>query len=114
MVALIEPLLESGPELGIDLVATGEVDRLLIPGTVALAPFRSAQAAAAERCGVPALLHDLPNPLALRLGLKAKMTRDEIDEVADHIAEFSLAGIRALRTSLPSAATMAGHAYLNG
>src|SRR5205085_7302917 len=64
MVALIEPLLESGPELGIDLVATGEVDRLLIPGTVALAPFRSAQAAAAERCGVPALLHDLPNPLA--------------------------------------------------
>ena len=38
----------------------------------------------------------LPNPLAARLGFKAKMTSGEIDEIAGHIAEFSLAGIRAV------------------
>ena len=38
----------------------------------------------------------LPNPLAARLGLKSKLTPAEIDEVAQHIAEFSLAGIRAI------------------
>ena len=38
----------------------------------------------------------LPNPIAARLGLKARLTPAEIDEVAQHIAEFSLAGIRAL------------------
>ena len=38
----------------------------------------------------------LPNPIAARIGLKAKLTPAEIDEVARHIAEFSLAGIRAL------------------
>jgi len=38
----------------------------------------------------------LPNPLAARLGLKANLTPPEIDEVAQHIVEFSLAGIRAI------------------
>ena len=38
----------------------------------------------------------LPNPLAARLGLKSKLTPAGIDEVARHIAEFSLAGIKAI------------------
>lgn len=38
----------------------------------------------------------LPNAIGARLGLKARLTPAEIDEVARHIAAFSLAGIRAL------------------
>jgi AcrR family transcriptional regulator len=38
----------------------------------------------------------LPNPLAERLGLRRRPSSDEIDEVARHIVEFSLAGIRAV------------------
>jgi hypothetical protein len=38
----------------------------------------------------------LPNAMGARFGLKAKMTAAEIDEVARHISEFSLGGIRAL------------------
>jgi AcrR family transcriptional regulator len=38
----------------------------------------------------------LPNAIGARIGLKAKLTPQEIDEVARHIAEFSIAGIRAL------------------
>jgi AcrR family transcriptional regulator len=38
----------------------------------------------------------LPNPLAARLGLKSNLTPPEIDEVAQHIVAFSLAGIRAI------------------
>jgi len=38
----------------------------------------------------------LPNAIGARIGLKARLSADEIDEVARHIAEFSLAGIRAL------------------
>jgi AcrR family transcriptional regulator len=41
----------------------------------------------------------LPNPLAERLGLKPKLTPAEIDQVAHHIVEFSLAGIRATARS---------------
>jgi AcrR family transcriptional regulator len=41
----------------------------------------------------------LPNPLAERLGLKPKLTPPEIDQVAHHIVEFSLAGIRAIARS---------------
>jgi len=41
----------------------------------------------------------LPNPLAERLGLKPRLTPPEIDQVAHHIVEFSLAGIRALARS---------------
>ena len=41
----------------------------------------------------------LPNPLAERLGLKPKLTPAEIDQVAHHIVEFSLAGIRAIARS---------------
>jgi hypothetical protein len=38
----------------------------------------------------------LPNPLAARLGLKSNLTPAEIEEVAQHIVRFSLAGIRAI------------------
>ena len=38
----------------------------------------------------------LPNAIGARMGLKAKLTPAEIDEIARHIAEFSLGGIRAL------------------
>jgi TetR/AcrR family transcriptional regulator, regulator of cefoperazone and chloramphenicol sensitivity len=38
----------------------------------------------------------LPNAIGARIGLKAKLTAAEIDEIARHIAEFSLGGIRAL------------------
>ena len=38
----------------------------------------------------------LPNAIGARIGLKAKLTGTEIDEIARHIADFSLGGIRAL------------------
>ena len=38
----------------------------------------------------------LPNAIGARIGIKARLTPGEIDDVARHIAEFSLAGIRAL------------------
>jgi AcrR family transcriptional regulator len=38
----------------------------------------------------------LPNAIGARIGLKARLTSAEIDDIARHIAEFSLAGIRAL------------------
>jgi len=38
----------------------------------------------------------LPNAIGARIGLKAKLTGAEIDEIARHIANFSLGGIRAL------------------
>jgi AcrR family transcriptional regulator len=38
----------------------------------------------------------LPNSIGARIGMKVRLTPTEIDEVAGHIAEFSLAGIRAL------------------
>lgn len=38
----------------------------------------------------------LPNPIAARLGFGFERTPDEIDEAARHIAEFSIAGLRAL------------------
>ncbi len=64
LAALLESELATGPEIGIDLVAGEDPEALLAPGTVALAPFGSPQAAAAEARGVPALLHDLPDPFA--------------------------------------------------
>ena len=63
-VAVIEPLLDGGPELGIDLVPVAAPFDLLLPGSVALTPFGSGTAAAAEARGVPALPHDLPDPFA--------------------------------------------------
>jgi AcrR family transcriptional regulator len=38
----------------------------------------------------------LPNPIAARLGLTFKPTPAHLDELAAHIAEFSLAGVRAV------------------
>jgi TetR/AcrR family transcriptional regulator, regulator of cefoperazone and chloramphenicol sensitivity len=38
----------------------------------------------------------IPNPIASRLRSKLQMRSDNIDRVAEHIAEFSLAGIRAV------------------
>jgi hypothetical protein len=38
----------------------------------------------------------LPNPIADRLGLTFKPTPARIDEVAEHIAAFSLAGVHAI------------------
>ncbi len=38
----------------------------------------------------------VPNAIGARIGLKAKPTPAEIDEIARHITEFSRAGIRAL------------------
>lgn len=38
----------------------------------------------------------LPNALAARLGLRPRLTPEEIEDVANHIAEFSLAGIHAI------------------
>jgi hypothetical protein len=64
LVALVEPELAAGPELGIDLVSGDNPEELWVPGTVALAPFGSQQAAAAEARGVPALLHSMPDPFA--------------------------------------------------
>ena len=63
-VGVIEPLLEAGPEIGIDLVVDEDPARLLAPGTVALTPFAGPQAAQAEARGVPALPHAVPNPFA--------------------------------------------------
>jgi AcrR family transcriptional regulator len=41
----------------------------------------------------------LPNPIAARLGLTFTPTPAHLDELAGHIAEFSLAGIHAVRKS---------------
>ena len=38
----------------------------------------------------------LPNPIAERLGLVLKPTKSHLDDVANHIAAFSLAGVRAV------------------
>jgi len=63
-VAAIETLLAGGPDIGIDLVPAAQPSDLLMPGSVALAPFGSPSAAAAEARGVPALLHGLPDPFS--------------------------------------------------
>ena len=60
----MEPELTAGPELGIDLVSGEDPQELWVPGSVALAPFGSQQAAAAEARGVPTLLHSMPDPFA--------------------------------------------------
>ena len=38
----------------------------------------------------------LPSAIGVRLGQKTKLTPAEIDDIARHVSEFSLAGIRAL------------------
>ena len=42
------------------------------------------------------MLSYLPNPIATRLGLANKPTSANLNGIADHIAEFSLAGIQAV------------------
>jgi len=41
----------------------------------------------------------MPNAIADRLGLRTKLTAAQVDEVAQHIADFSIAGIRAIAAS---------------
>ncbi|HZR24361.1 MAG TPA: CerR family C-terminal domain-containing protein [Vicinamibacterales bacterium] len=41
----------------------------------------------------------MPNAVADRIGLRAKLTAAQVDEVAQHIADFSMAGIRAIAAS---------------
>jgi len=38
----------------------------------------------------------LPNPIAQRLGMPATLTPGQIDDIAQHVADFSIAGIRAV------------------
>ena len=38
----------------------------------------------------------LPNPIAQRLGMPAALTAGEIDDIAQHVADFSIAGIKAV------------------
>jgi hypothetical protein len=38
----------------------------------------------------------LPNPIAARLGLANQSTAANLDEIAQHIADFSLAGVHAV------------------
>ena len=38
----------------------------------------------------------LPNPIAARLGMRFDPTPAQIDEAAQHIADFSIAGVRAV------------------
>jgi len=42
----------------------------------------------------------LPNPIAARLGFTFTPTSARLDEVAEHIAEFSVAGIHAVGRSV--------------
>ncbi|PYR11015.1 MAG: hypothetical protein DMF99_09680 [Acidobacteria bacterium] len=38
----------------------------------------------------------LPNPIAQRLGMPATLTPGQIDDIAQHVADFSIAGIKAV------------------
>ena len=42
----------------------------------------------------------MPNPIAARLGLANKPTAANLADIADHIAEFSLAGVNAVGRSV--------------
>src|SRR5205823_4732894 len=42
-----------------------------------------------------------PNPIASRFRAKLQLRTDDAPRLADHIARFSLAGIRALADSIP-------------
>jgi hypothetical protein len=63
-VKMLEPMLAAGPEIGIDLVPAQSPNDLLVAGVVALAPFKSKQAALAEAAGVPVLAQHAPDPFA--------------------------------------------------
>jgi len=53
----------------------------------------------------------LPNPIAARLGFRFKATAEDIDAAAAHLADFSIAGVRAIgaaRTRRPGRARRPG------
>jgi AcrR family transcriptional regulator len=50
----------------------------------------------------------LPNPIATRLGMTFTRTPEHIDEVAKHIADFSLAGVRAIGSAKGPSSVGAG------
>jgi hypothetical protein len=61
-VAVLEPLLEGGPDVGVDLVPGASPTELLLPGSIAFVPWRSRAAALAESHRVPVRALGAPNP----------------------------------------------------
>jgi hypothetical protein len=61
-VALLEPELEQGPEIGLDLVVCEQPLEALRPGSVFVARWGDALATQAESMGVPALTYGMPTP----------------------------------------------------
>ena len=41
----------------------------------------------------------MPNAIADRIGLRAKLTRSHVDAIVEHIVDFSLAGVRAIASA---------------
>ena len=71
------------------------------PSIIGCDPTRPARAALRrQRPGAVGHLR-APNPIAERLGLRFKPTPAQIDEAARHIADFSIAGIRAIGRGTP-------------
>jgi glycosyltransferase involved in cell wall biosynthesis len=62
--AILERELAAGADVDVDLVAADDPTVLLEPGRLAVVPFGSGQAAAAEQRGVAALATSVPDPLA--------------------------------------------------
>ncbi len=62
--AVLERELAAGADVDIDLVAADDPSALLEPGRLAVAPFGSGQAAAAEQRGVAVLATSVPDPFA--------------------------------------------------
>ena len=51
----------------------------------------------------------MPNPIAERLGFRFEPTPENIDAVARHVAQFSIAGVRAVGRMAPNG--MSGHLF---
>jgi hypothetical protein len=49
------------------------------------------------------VIYARPNRIAERMGFKLKPSGSEIDEIAEHIADFSIAGVRAIGRTARSA-----------
>ena len=76
-----------------------------IAGTIELFEKSSVDETRAVTCVQSQCLAFVPNPVSSRLHPDLKGTPDTVDAVAEHITAFSLAGIRALRTSRRAAAS---------